>query len=103
VIFVLTALSAILFWHKSEHDKKFGIAISLFIDNAILNVLRSWLFFTKHMILASVVEMILLLVVTVMLIIAVWPRTKLASYLLMPYALRLMIAAYYATRIYLLN
>jgi len=103
IIFILSTLSALLFWNKSEHDKKFGIAISLFIDNALLNVLRSWLFFVKHWVLASIIEMGLLFIVTVLLILAVWNRAKWSWILLIPYALWLIIATFLAFNVLLLN
>lgn len=103
LIFMLTTASALLFRHSSDHDKKFGIAISLFIDNAILNVLRSRLFFTKHLFVRSIVEMIILFIVTVMLTIAVRPRSKWSAYLLFPYILWLIVATIFAIKIYLLN
>jgi len=103
VIFVLGAISTILFWTQSKHDKTFGIAISLFVDNIILNILRSWLFFVKHRIIVSIVEMILLWIVTVLMILAVWKRSRWSAYLLFPYALWLMIATFFVIRIYLLN
>lgn len=103
IIFILTALSAILFRHGSDHDKKFGIAISLFIDNAILNVLRCRLFFTKHLFSRSIAEMIFLWMVTVVMLIAVRTRSKWSAYLLIPYVLRLIIATFFAIQIYLLN
>jgi tryptophan-rich sensory protein len=102
-IFILGALSVILFCSRAEHDKKFGIAITLFIDNAILNVLRTWLFFVKHLFLWSIIEMILLWIVTVILIIAVWPRSKWSSLLLIPYAIWLIVATYLAIGICILN
>ena len=103
VIFALGVISTVLFWCTSEHDKKFGIAISLFVDNAILNVLRSRLFFTKHLFLWSIIEMIVLFIVTVMMIIAVRPRSRRSAYLLIPYASWLVIATIFAIKIYLLN
>lgn len=103
IIFVLSTISAIRFFTVSDHDKKSGIVVSLFIDNAILNILRSWLFFVQHWILASIFEMIILFVTTLILIIAIWSRSKLASILLMPYAIWLIIATSYAMYIYSLN
>gem|GEM_PF-5426672 len=102
-IFALGTFSAVRFRHASEHDKKFGLAISMFIDNAVLNILRSRLFFVKHLFVRSIVDMILLLVVTVMLIIATYPRSKRSAYALIPYALWLIIATVFAIRIYFLN
>lgn len=103
IIFILVTISAILFWIKSERDKKFWFIISLFIDNALLNILRTWLFFVKHFFILAIIEMIVLWIFTVMMIIAIYPRSKLASYLLIPYALWLMIATYLAIWIYVLN
>lgn len=103
IIFVLFALSAIWFFKKKEYDKKFGLVISLYADNMILNALWSRLFFVKHRFTASIADMILLLLITVVLMIAVWPRSKWSAYFLVPYVLRLMMATYFAIQIRILN
>lgn len=103
IIFILGSISAILFWIHSERDKKFGFVISLFIDNILLNVLRSYLFFVKHWIFVSIIEMLILWIVTVILIIVIWSRSRLSSLLLVPYAIWLIVATYLAIGIYILN
>ena len=103
IIFVLFAVSAIIFCIRSDHDKKFWLTSSLFIDNAILNILWSRLFFVKHLFVWSIVEMILLLAVTVMLIVATRTRSKWSAILLIPYALWLIVATVLAFQVMLLN
>ncbi|MBU0626306.1 tryptophan-rich sensory protein [Patescibacteria group bacterium] len=76
---------------------------SLFIDNAILNILWSRLFFVKHLFARSIIEMIALWIITMMLIIATWSRSKWSAILLIPYAIWLIIATVLALQVMILN
>jgi len=68
-----------------------------------LNVFWSYLFFNQHQILASIIEMIILDTTVIVLILLLWPISKLASYLLMPYAVWVAFATYLTYQILLLN
>lgn len=102
-IFILSTISALIFWNTSKHDKTFGIIVSLFIDNIILNVLWSYLFFVKHLMIWSIVEMIVLWLITLILAIALWYRNKIAALLLVPYLIWVIIATFFAYQTYILN
>ncbi|MCX6738269.1 MAG: tryptophan-rich sensory protein [Candidatus Parcubacteria bacterium] len=103
LIFVLTTISAILFWSRGFRNKKFWIVISLFVANGILNALWSFLFFGLHLIGASILEMIVLEITTIFLIILIKPTSKLASILLYPYAIWVAFATYLAYSTLILN
>jgi len=77
--------------------------VSLFIDNLILNVLRSWLFFVKNLITLAIVDMIILFGITVLLIVVAWKRSIWTSILLIPYAIWLIIATILAFSVSFLN
>jgi len=103
VIFILSAISAIIVWNKAKHDNIFWIIIAIFIVNALLNALWSYLFFYQGLLLAPIIEMIVLNLTTLALIILIWPISKLASALLIPYFIWVSFATYLATTIWQIN
>ena len=114
VIFVLTAISAIIFWNEAKEGKRFlllfkrknpefNFVIGLFIVNAILNAGWCLLFFTLHYMKASVFEMMVLELTTVILIGLIWKTSKIAAILLVPYAAWVAFATYLAYTISILN
>ncbi|MDD5146563.1 MAG: tryptophan-rich sensory protein [Candidatus Pacebacteria bacterium] len=103
IIFILSAISAIIFWNKSERNNRLKWVAALFIFNAFLNVFWSLLFFNQHLISASIIEMIILELTVLALLVLIWPVSKLASALLTPYAVWVVFATYLAYSIWLLN
>jgi tryptophan-rich sensory protein len=103
LIFILTAISAILFWARGFRNRKFWTVIILFLVNGILNSLWSFLFFGAHLIGASILEMIVLEITIIFLIILIKPTSKLASVLLYPYAIWVAFATYLAYSTLILN
>jgi tryptophan-rich sensory protein len=103
LIFVLTTISAILFWIRGFRNKKFWIVIALLLVNGILNAFWSFLFFGFHLIGASILEMIVLEITTILLIILIRPTSRLASILLYPYAIWVAFATYLAYSTFILN
>lgn len=103
IIFILTTISAILFWARGFRNRKFWIIISLFVFNGILNVFWSALFFGFHLIGASILEMIILEITTLCLIFLIRPTSRLASILLYPYAIWVAFATYLAYSTLILN
>ncbi len=91
LIFLSFIISVLLFCYKSVHDKRFWMIASLFVDNLIMNVLRNRLFFVRHSLTWAIVDAILLFVITVLLIVSVWSRSKWSAILLIPYALWLIV------------
>lgn len=116
LIFLCTTISAIILWNKGQASKRFlwffkrenmaetyWWVIGLFIINAILNVVWSLLFFGIHNILAAFVEMIFLEATLFALIYLTWEKSKLASYLLVPYAVWVGFATFLTWEILRLN
>ena len=103
VIFILATISALIFWNKSERNSRFRLIVTLFVINAFLNVFWSFLFFNQHLILASILEMIILELSVVALIVLILPISKLASFLLLPYAIWVIFATNLAYQILILN
>lgn len=103
VIFLLSTLSALLFWNSVKYDHYFTSIVLLFIANVLFNMLRSWLFFVEHMVFISVIEMVVLFIITIMLIIIMRRKHKLASILLWIYPLWVAIATYFAYSVWILN
>ncbi|MFA5948530.1 MAG: TspO/MBR family protein [Candidatus Gracilibacteria bacterium] len=116
IIFALTAVSALILWNRENENVSFlmrligktpskthWFIVSLFVSNAILNVFWSSLFFAKHWISASLVEMMLLNLTTILLIVLGYKYSRLASLLLLPYFLWVSFATYLTYQIYLIN
>ncbi|MFA5133420.1 MAG: TspO/MBR family protein [Patescibacteria group bacterium] len=103
IIFILSAISAIMVWNKALHNQKFWIIIGLFILNGLLNFFWSYLFFGKQQIFGALFEIIPLEVSVVTLMILIWPLSRLASLLLLPYAGWVAFASYLNYLIWTLN
>jgi tryptophan-rich sensory protein len=103
IIYVATAVSILYVWNYGERNRFFFFLIFLFIINGFLNVLWSWLFFSKHLIGATVLETAALEISTITLIILVRRISTLASILLLPYALWVLFAQYLIYEIWKLN
>lgn len=116
VIFILTTISALIVWNMGpekkkflwffdmhKEDKGFIAIISLFIANAILNVLWSYLFFGMQNILCAFIEIFFIEATLIALISLIYKRSKLASLLLLPYALWVGFATYLNYLILVIN
>jgi benzodiazapine receptor len=101
VIFILSAISSLLFWNSKE--KKSKALIALLIFNALLNVLWSGLFFGFHLILWSVVEMIILNIVNIAIVILFWKKHRVSAILWLPYIIWVAFATYLAYSVFSLN
>jgi len=114
IIFTLTAISAIIFWNKAKAGKRFmlffkkknpefNFVVSLFIVNAILNVVWCLLFFGLQQMKLAVVEMMILEFTNILLIGLLWKTSKIAAILWIPYALWVAFATYLAYSVSILN
>ncbi|MBT4917565.1 tryptophan-rich sensory protein [Candidatus Peregrinibacteria bacterium] len=115
LIFLMTTISALIIWNKGTSRKFLWFLMSkkptpnhwmiiwLFVVNAILNVLWSYLFFAKHLISTAFIEMLMLEVTLIALIFATYKISKIASWLLVPYALWVGFASYLTYQLVLLN
>lgn len=102
-IFILLALSIILFWNLQFRPSNFYWIIGLFVLNAILNILWSYLFFGQHLIGLAVVEAFALGLSVLALIILIRPFSNLSALLLLPYCMWVFFATYLTYSIWLLN
>lgn len=107
IIFILTTISALIVWNKGpekkkflwffdahKEDKAFTAIIALFLINAVLNVLWSYLFFGTQNILGAFIEIFFIEATLIALIILIYKRSKTASLLLLPYTLWVGFATY---------
>jgi len=101
-IFILSALSALIFWNKGR-GKDFRLIVFFFLLNAVLNVLWSYLFFSKHLIAASFFEAVFLDITVFILILLIWPVSKLSSVLLLPYFVWVAFASFLTFNVWMLN
>jgi len=103
VIFILTTISAIIFWNKVPLGNVFYWILGFFIANLLLNILWSALFFGLHYIGLAVIEALILDLSVVMIMILLYPFSKLASMLLLPYAVWTAFASYLTYSVWFLN
>ncbi|HBB04808.1 TPA: hypothetical protein DCZ39_08215 [Patescibacteria group bacterium] len=102
IIYACCIASLLFFW-KTKHDKNFTLILRLFIINGLLNAFWNRFFFVQHRLLFSFIVMIVLLILTVIKIVLLYPRSKRASLLLILYPIRVAIASWFAYHIWLLN
>jgi benzodiazapine receptor len=103
ILFILGAISALIVWNRLPHDNRFKWIIAVFIINAILNVGWSFLFFNQHLLLTAIFEAALLGASVVALVILIWPLSRLAASLLIPYAVWVLFATFLTYKVWSLN
>ncbi len=103
ILFILGAISALIVWNGLPHDTHFKWIIAVFIINAILNVGWSWLFFGQHVLGLAIFEAGLLGLSVLALIILIWPGSRLAASLLIPYAAWVCFATFLTYKVWSLN
>ena len=103
VIFILSMISALTVWNKLPRDNRFKWIEAVFIINAILNVAWTLLFFKLHLLGVSVWEAGFLGTSVVALMVLIWPKSRLAALLLVPYVLWVSFATYLTYAVWVLN
>lgn len=103
VIYTLSAASALIVWNRAPRTGRFRAIVGLFTLNVVLNVLWSFLFFRLHWMGVSTGEAALLGLTVVGLIVLIWPISRLASLLLVPYAAWVAFATFLTFSIWRLN
>ena len=103
IIFILSTISALIIWNNTPRSNLFWWIIGIFILNAILNVLWSYIFFYSHNIGGAIIEMIILEITVIALCVLIWPISRIASILFWPYAAWVSFATYLAYHIWILN
>jgi benzodiazapine receptor len=103
VIFILTAISAIIYWNKVPIGNMFYWILGFFVVNLLLNILWSFLFFGVHYLGWAVIEALVLDLSVIILMVLIFPFSKLASLLLFPYAFWVAFASYLTYSVWFLN
>lgn len=106
ILFILTTISALIVWNASINSaqvRRWKWIITIFLVNAGLNVFWSFLFFNQHLIGPAIWEAGLLGATVIALAVLIWPISRWASVLLIPYAGWTAFAAYLTYSIWLLN
>jgi len=103
LLFILATISALIVWNKAPRSRRFWWIVGVFLINAVLNVFWSFLFFNQHLLGAAIWEAGLLGLSVVALVVLIWPISRLASALLIPYAAWVFFAAYLTYSIWALN
>lgn len=102
-IFITATISALLVWNKFKRDDRFKAIMTLFLANGFLNVFWSTLFFGLHQIEWAFAEMLVLEATVLAIMVLSWKNSKLASVLLLPYALWVGFASFLTYQILQLN
>lgn len=106
VIFIMIAISATMLWTMKLRGKKAArrrLITYLFIANAFLNVLWTLIFFGFHNIGLALAEAFVLNASIIALIILIYPLSRIASYLLVPYTIWVTFATYLNYMVFVLN
>ena len=102
-IFILSSISILIVWNKYSSQKSFGMIISLFVLNALLNVGWNILFFTQQQIGLAFFQAIILIANVILLIVLIWRFCPLAACLLFPYSLWVGFATVLTYNVWILN
>jgi len=102
-IYVCTVASALIIWNKGKDRGACSVIMTVFLINAILNVLWSYLFFVSHQIEIAIYETAVLELTLFFLIFESRKISKVASLLLVPYFVWVGFAIYLAHQFMILN
>jgi len=103
IIFMCTAIAAIIVWNSFERTATFWATITLFCINAAMNLLWSYLFFGNQLIGAALIAAVGLEAVTITLMVLLYGQSMVASLLLVPYVIWVGFAIYLNAAIWYLN
>jgi tryptophan-rich sensory protein len=103
VIFILSAISLILFIKQGKGSRAFWPVIGVFVLNGIFNAAWSYIFFTMHLIGPAVIDSLLILITVGLMMALVWPHSRTSAFLLLPYLCWISFATYLMYEIYTLN
>jgi len=103
ILFILATIAGLIFWNRTKRDENFKVITVVFVVNAVLNVLWSYLFFFKHFIYLAVWESGVLGLSVLAIIILIWNKNKSVAFLLLPYLLWVGFATFLTYRVFLLQ
>lgn len=93
-IYILATIAALIAWNKFLHTDRRQLIIGLFVANALLNLLWTFLFFENQLILPALIEIFFLNATTIALMVQIWPLSRITSLLLLPYVVWVSFATY---------
>jgi tryptophan-rich sensory protein len=102
-IYVLAAISFIRFVNRARGTGVFRPCVFLFVLNGAFNAAWSYVFFVVHMMGLAAINALLIWATVLLLVILLWPGSRLSSLLLMPYLLWVSFATYLNYDIYRMN
>jgi tryptophan-rich sensory protein len=102
-IFSLAAVSGVLAWRQVHSATDRFRVLAPFAVNAVLNVLWSWLFFSSHRPDLALIEVVALWLSIAFVFWGVWPLSRTASWLMVPYLAWVAFAAFLNLTIVRLN
>ena len=103
VIYILAAISLIIYVKNAKYTKRFRLIITLYIVNGIVNAAWSYIFFTKHLLGLAVLDAGLIWITVLFIIMLAWHHSKMACMILFPYLGWVSFATYLTYVIYTLN
>jgi tryptophan-rich sensory protein len=103
LIFLLATISAVYGWRALRDARGRRLMVAFFLLNALCNMLWSLLFFTLHRPDLALLEVPALWASVLALIVLLWPRSRAAAVLLVPYLLWVSFAAFLNYTIVQLN
>ena len=103
VIYILSAISLIVFVDKGRGRGILWLVIGLYFLNGISNASWSYIFFVKHDLGLAVISAFLIWVTVAMLMASTWSTSRTASLLLFPYLGWVSFATYLTYVIYRMN
>jgi len=102
-LFILMGISLFLIWQKHRKESKNKSALILFFIQLVLNALWSILFFGLKIPLLAFIEILILWITILVTIFLFYQKSKLASFLLIPYILWVSFASFLNGTIMILN
>ena len=103
LIYALTAVAGVIAWRVTKGRAARQFILTLFAANALLNVLWSELFFNARRPDWSLIEVVPFWLSVAALAIALWPRSRKAAWLLVPYLAWVAFAGWLNLRVVQLN
>jgi tryptophan-rich sensory protein len=103
IIFILSAISLIIFVNKLKGRRNFWPLLGIYIFNGIFNASWSYIFFVKHELGLAVISAFLIWVTVIILMASIWSTSRTASLLLFPYLGWVSFAMFLTYKIYQIN
>ena len=110
IIFILVATAALISYNLPRrradqciNSLHWSLIVAVFLMNAVLNVLWSYLFFGQHLLGGAVIAAGALFLTVGLLISLIWPLSRQAAIFLLPYAAWVLLATILVYQVWQLN